>query len=330
VAAPSAGSRLRTVGAVEEVADFWDAHTARWLDGDDELRSPLDRWFAGYAGRGTGAVDREAFAEPYCGDLRGSPRLVILGLNPGDASLEFQGRHGIFADQIRRLGSYSAWAARHPYLGDAWTRGKGPNRFWRARLKFARTWLQDPDLEAQDLLGLELYPWHSKGVTSAMRPPDDVLGAFVWRPLAELPVTDIFAFGAEWSRALQRLGMTPIDHLGRGGRTWGSSVPSRTVLVYAAPSKQRLIVAWHSGSAGPPRSDETERLRDALSATPSTDPAPITTPPTAGRSDGTAPPPRDPLSELERLVKLREAGALTDEEFHQARARYVQQLTQSD
>ena len=184
------------MSAVEDVADFWDAHTARWLEGDDELRSPLDRWFASYAGGGIGVVDREAFAEPYAGDLRGNPRFVILGLNPGDVSLDFQGRNGVFANSIRDIGSYSAWAATH----------------------------------------------------------------------AELPVTDVFAFGAEWARALKRLGMAPVDHLGRGGRDWGSTVPSRTILVYVTPSRQRLIVAWHAGSAGPPRAEETERLRDALAS----------------------------------------------------------------
>jgi hypothetical protein len=59
----------------------------------------------------------------------------------------------------------------------------------------------------------ELYPWHSKDVTATMPPPDDILNAFVWRPLAELPVTDVFAFGAEWARVLRRLGLTAVDHL---------------------------------------------------------------------------------------------------------------------
>jgi hypothetical protein len=149
-------------------------------------------------------------------------------------------------------------------MGEVWTRAKGRNRYGSARFKFARTWLGDPTLEDRDLVTFELYPWHSKGVTGLMRPPDDILDTFVWRPLADLPVRDVFAFGAEWARALKRLGMTPVDHLGRGGRDWGSTVPSRTVLVYITPSRQRLIVAAHTGSAGPPRAEETERLRDAL------------------------------------------------------------------
>jgi hypothetical protein len=262
----SSRARISDLSAVEDVADFWDAHTTRWLAGDDELRSPLDRWFSSYVGGGIGVVDRQAFAEPYAGDLRGNPRFVILGLNPGDVSLDFQGRNGVFANAIRDIGSYSAWAATHPYMGEVWTRAKGRNRYGSARFKFARTWLGDPNLEDRDLVTFELYPWHSKGVTGVMRPPDDILDAFVWRPLAELPVTDVFAFGAEWARALKRLGMAPVDHLGRGGRDWGSTVPSRTILVYVTPSRQRLIVAWHSGSAGPPRAEETERLRDALAS----------------------------------------------------------------
>jgi hypothetical protein len=252
------------VSAVLDVADFWDAHTARWLGGDDTLDPPLDRWFASYAGGGRGVVNREAFAEPYGGDLRGKPRFVILGLNPGAVSLDFQARDGVFANAIREAGSYSAWAASHPYMGEVWTRAKGRNLYGSTRIKFARTWLEDASLELRDLLTLELYPWHSTGVTATMRPPDDILDTLVWRPLGELPVIDVFAFGAEWARVFKRLGMTPVDHLGRGGRDWGSTVPSRRVLVYATPSGQRLIVEWHSGSAGPPRTEEAERLRQAL------------------------------------------------------------------
>jgi hypothetical protein len=52
-------------------------------------------------GTGAGRVTREAFAEPYGGDLRGTPRFVILRLNPGQAQLDFQARDGIFANAIR-------------------------------------------------------------------------------------------------------------------------------------------------------------------------------------------------------------------------------------
>jgi hypothetical protein len=73
-------------GARGRIADFWDELTAAWLRGEDPLPDPLPDWYASYEGRGDGQVTREAFAEPYVGDLRGTPRMVTLGLNPGQAA----------------------------------------------------------------------------------------------------------------------------------------------------------------------------------------------------------------------------------------------------
>ena len=100
---------------------------------------------------GTGRVTREAFAEPYVGDLRGTPRFVILGLNPGQAVLDFQARNGIFANAIRKAGSYSAWAAANPYLSETWTRVHRRNRYHAARLRFAQGWLGDTGLTPNEL-----------------------------------------------------------------------------------------------------------------------------------------------------------------------------------
>lgn len=38
----------------------------------------------------------------------------------------------------------------------------------------------------------------------------------------------------------------------------------------------------------------------------------------------------DPMSQLERLAKLRDAGALTEQEFQAARAPYVARLTRGE
>jgi hypothetical protein len=124
-------------GARGRIADFWDELTNAWLAGEDPLPDPLPRWYASYEGRGEGQVTRDAFAEPYVGDLRGIPRMVILGLNPGRACLDFQGRSGIFAREIRERGSYSAWAASLPYLGKEWSRVNGRNRYGCSRLRLA-------------------------------------------------------------------------------------------------------------------------------------------------------------------------------------------------
>jgi len=254
------------VSAVERVADFWDAVTRQWLAGEDALPDSLERWFASYSGRGAGRVTREAFAEPYGGDLRGTPRFVTLGLNPGQAVLDFQARDGIFAKAIRKAGSYSAWAASHPYLGETWTRVHGRNRYATARLRFARGWLGDSGLTPNELITLELYPWHSTRVTAPIVPPKDIVEEFVWQPLAEIPVDFVFAFGKPWLGACQALGLPERGRWGRGGENYGSRVASRTVVVFELPSGQRVIVLWQSGYAGPPALDDVQRLRERLVA----------------------------------------------------------------
>jgi hypothetical protein len=160
--------------ARERVAGFWDEHVGAWLAGEDPMADPLPRWFASFQGRGAGTVTREGFPEPYAGDLLGrvgAPRLVVLGLNPGVYHPRFQARDGIFADEIRQHGSYSAWMATGPYFRAPWTTEIGPNRYYLSRLSFARRWLDDPTATQADLLIFEAYPWHSTAVTAPMRPP---------------------------------------------------------------------------------------------------------------------------------------------------------------
>ncbi len=112
----------------------------------------------------------------------------------------------------------------------------------------------------------ELFPWHSKEVSGGMRPPPDIINEFVWSPISELSTDFVFAFGREWDHAASALSLTLRSALGNGGIDYGSTVASRSVRIYDLPSGQQLVVEWHSGSAGPPSSDETERLRHALSS----------------------------------------------------------------
>ncbi len=110
----------------------------------------------------------------------------------------------------------------------------------------------------------ELYPWHSTAVTAPIKPPSDVLDYFIWQPIAELDVEYVFAFGRPWEGVAERLGYPLVTALGLGGKAYGSSVPSRAVRLYELPSKQKLVIMWHSGSAGPPSKDEVEVLRAAI------------------------------------------------------------------
>jgi len=249
------------------VAAFWDRHVGAWLAGEDPMLDPLPRWFASYAGAGVGRVTRDGFPEPYLGDLLGgaaTPRLVILGLHPGEYAPRFQARDGLFAEEIRRYGGYSSWARTEPYLRPPWTELAGPNPFSRERLTFTRRWLKDSTATSDDMLIFEAYPWHVTTATAAMCPPADIVEEFVWQPIAELPVQDVFAFGRAWDNVAKSLDLPLAAALGAGGRDYGSVVASRAVRVYELLAGQRLIVEWHQGSAGPPSESEVALLGQAL------------------------------------------------------------------
>ena len=113
-----------------ELTAYWDQAIGRFLVGGPAVppdpRGQL--WAEAYRGRGRGQVNLDALPEPYLGALDRRPVGVFLALNPGGAHLGFQGRSGLFADEIRHHGTYSAWAATWPYLRDPWVAAMGPNR----------------------------------------------------------------------------------------------------------------------------------------------------------------------------------------------------------
>jgi hypothetical protein len=243
-----------------DIARFWDATVADFFAGrtphqeDDDLR----RWFAAYAGSGRGVVTEAAFPEPYIGPLdpaHGQPRLVALGLNPGEADLEYQGRNGVFQRELERAGSYSAWSVTEPYLRDPWRSAHRHNRYHANLRTFAQRWTDDPSVRSRDVLVFELYPWHSNAVTATMHPDPALIDRYVWQPLAEVDLPVVFAFGRDWTATARGLGLTeqPVD------ATFNAS--DRQLRVFDLPSGQRLAVVWQSGYAGPPGANDIPALR---------------------------------------------------------------------
>lgn len=227
----------------------------------------VPHWFASYQGHGTGTATRDGLVEPYTGDLFGhvtTPRVVLLGLNPGQYYPAFQARDGIFAHEIRDHGSYSRWAATGPYLRPPWTTTIGANRYQRARLTFTRRWLDEPDATHNDMLIVEMYPWHSTILNAGLRASADIIDRFVWQPIAELPTTHVFAFGRPWHDTATNLGLPLVESLGHDGRPYGSAVSGRAIRIYALPSGQQLVVEWHPGSSTPPSAPEITLLKTAL------------------------------------------------------------------
>lgn len=257
---------VRLSGALGSVSNYWDDFTAAWLDGETVLPDELAPWFNAYRGKGAGEVESEALPELWHGPLTPATcRGVFLALNPGRADLGFQGRHGIFAQEIRTTyGSYTRWAASWPYLRAPWDDVKPPNRHHRLRLAFLRRWHADEALPSEAMTSFELYPWHSARVTGTMRPDPDLVRHFVLDPVAELNAP-VFAIGAPWFPLLeQQLRLRVIDRLGAGGRDYGSRVASRAVAVFELRKDVPIIAMKHAAPAVPPDRDETFLLRRQL------------------------------------------------------------------
>ncbi|HTD50235.1 MAG TPA: hypothetical protein VK771_06535, partial [Acidimicrobiia bacterium] len=256
--------------ALETVIGTWDDVVSQFLAGNAVLPDPLDKWFGAYRRKTEQSVGPDALPEPYLGRLDRSPAGVFLALNPGAALIgkdnepDFQSRTGIFAQEIQRAGTFSAWAATWPYFGEAWTSRVGPSRHHRNRLAFLQHWHDDPALTPDAMVAFELYPWHTTGVASAIRPDPAIIRNLVWEPIYDLGNPPVFAFGAAWFDVLESLGLRELLRLGKGGIPYGSAVESRTVAVFRDRTGIEVVAEKHSGSATPPSADEVDRLRTAL------------------------------------------------------------------
>lgn len=87
---------------------------------------------------------------------------------------------------------------------------------------------------------------------------------YVWEPIADRGAPFVFAFGAPWFKLLPELGVSAIATLGRGGRTYASTVSSRSVLIGSSTAGSIVIAEKHAGAAGPPSAEETTRMREAV------------------------------------------------------------------
>jgi hypothetical protein len=254
------------VSARERVADFWDDVLADWRPGEAHLTGDLCRWHDSYVGRGDGAVDLAHYPDPYIGDLRGiraEPRLVFLGLNPGVGYDSLQGDDGIWTNRVRDVG-YSRCFERSPAEDPAtWIGLHGKQSvYWRNVITFARRWVDDSSVGVEDLLNLELYPWHSKRIVGTLRPPVDLVQKYVWDPVQEVPVDEVFAFGRAWFDVCRGMELPEIAEWGPDTTPVpGYDMPHWRVSFFRLPSDKLVVVSSQSGSASPPGPDRTVTLK---------------------------------------------------------------------
>ena len=96
-----------------------------------------------------------------------------------------------------------------------------------------------------------------------MRPPLDVIDEFVWQPVQEVPVGEVFAFGRVWLDVCRDLELPEIS-------TWGpdtSPVPGSTmkhwrVSLFRLPSDQLVVASSQMGSGAPPGLERVRLLKE--------------------------------------------------------------------
>ena len=99
-----------------------------------------------------------------------------------------------------------------------------------------------------------------------MDPPPDILDRYVWQPVAEVAVREVFAFGAPWLDICTGLGWPLLERFGpQHEQVPGIDASWWNLAVFGMPSGQRVIVSWQPGYAGPPGMTRIEPLRRLLS-----------------------------------------------------------------
>jgi hypothetical protein len=252
----------------EDVANFWDEYLARWTRGEVEIPARLQDWAQAYNGRGAGAVQLQHYPDPFVGDLRGethTPRIVMLGLNPGIGFDGLQSQGGLWANRIAAKG-YSQCFERSPAEDpNGWlTECGGPSLYWSKAIRFAQRWLGDASAGVHDILNMELYPWHSRLANGAMRVPPEFAKEFVFDPISEIDAELVFAFGADWFATAARMGLSVSKEF--SNEELQSPAKARWRLsVFDLTQDQKLVVSSQAGYAGPPGEARLIRMKQLLS-----------------------------------------------------------------
>jgi hypothetical protein len=240
------------------------------LAGDGTVPPTLEPWFRSPPGSDAEPARTGSLPEPYLGGLDRRPAGVFLTATPGPAYMgahgrpDFQSPSGVFAQDVRRLGSYSAWARSWAYMKPPWTSRVSARSVHQRRLQFLRHWHGDDRLGAADMVTFTLYPWHTVGITTRLRPVPDLVRAFVFEPILELGGPPVFTFGPPWFAVLPALGFVMEAVAGAGRDGAAPTDRSRAVALFLGPGGLEVYAERHPGSPYPPPIEGVSYMRKAL------------------------------------------------------------------
>ena len=263
--------------ALQRLSAMWDGVVKDFLRGGSPWNAEIKSWVDAYRGKAV-ATKRvnDAIPEPFIGRLDRQPKATLLALNPGTAFMgaerwmgrklmpDLQSRYGKFSEEIKAGdGSYTTWA-KQP-LDWVKLNGGSPHPFVTSRMRFLNDWLSPDVIEADEIVWMDLYPWHSKSWSSIdIRNPEvcRLIDLYVAQPIGALDAPT-FAFGKAWFDVLPAIGFTMRLELGGPGTNlWENQTPSRYVGIFEnIVNGSQVIAMHHSGAAGPPKQSEVASLR---------------------------------------------------------------------
>jgi hypothetical protein len=136
----------------------------------------------------------------------------------------------------------------------------------RRRLQFLRHWHGDDRLDGDDMVTFALYPWHTAGITTRLRPEPELLQAFVFEPILELGSPLVFTFGPPWFTILPAFGFVLESVAGFGNVDSSPTSRARTVALFRGPEGLQVIAEKHQATPYPPNIEGVIQMQKALAS----------------------------------------------------------------
>lgn len=201
----------------------------------------------------------EYIPEPFLGDIE-KAKVAIINTNPGNVLPWQNWNTGDVPSKMKTYvnnGSttpYSTWAKDFTYFESKEDGGD----FWNNRLKYINSILNTP-ISKDELLALEIYPWHSKRFDiNRLENLDYIFNEFILSPLSDLKnLKYVFLLRKPAIKAALESGI----HLDLIDANW----KSKNLQVYVGKHDSKVFIGTINNFSGYPTSDsDIQILKDLV------------------------------------------------------------------